>query len=175
MGTRPATCRDLWTVLRRVGRKSMRALAFSEGVFGPMPVPSSIVQRVCCWGLQHVGQPKATSRLSWESVEAGSGSHQEKGEPRPPTARARVAPLYRRCAANRDGCGESLSVTWTTLRQARSRTALLVGGLGPFFPLLERRCPCVRLVGFKSLFFAVLVRTAVPSSACGFCAQRLVP
>ena len=54
----------------------------------------------------------------------GVESHQENGEPRPPTARARVAPLCRRCAANWDGCGESLSVTWVTLRHARSRTAL---------------------------------------------------
>ena len=111
-------------------------------------------------GLQQVGQPKATSRLSWESVEAGRGSHQENGEPRPPTARARVAPLCRRCAANRDGCGESLSVTWATLRHARSRTALWVGGLGrgsegrmgPFFLCWSDVAPVCGLLVLRAFF-----------------------
>ena len=111
-------------------------------------------------GIQHVGQPKATSRLSWESVEAGRGGPQENGEPRPPTDRARVAPLCRRCAANRDGCGESLSVTWATLRHARSRSALWVGRLGrvsegrmiPFFLCWSDVAPVCGLLVLRAFF-----------------------
>ena len=36
---------------------------------------------------------------------AGCGLSQENDKPRDPTARARVAPLCRRCAAKLDGCG----------------------------------------------------------------------
>ena len=50
-----------------------------------------------------------------------------------PSAGAQVVSLCRRGAANRDGCGESLSATWATLCHARSRMALVVGGLGRGF------------------------------------------
>ena len=76
-------------------------------------------------GVQHVGQPQA-ARLPWEPFEARNGGAQENGEPPNTTARSRVAPLRWRGAANRDGCGESLNVTWATWCHARSRTALWV-------------------------------------------------
>ena len=45
------------------------------------------------WRLLHVGEPTATSRLSWEPVETGQGGPQENGEPRNPTVKPRVASL----------------------------------------------------------------------------------
>ena len=72
--------------------------------------------------VQHVGEPEATSRLSWQPVETGYGGPQENGERLNPSATPRLSLLMtRRCLG---GSAWNLSVTWTTLCHARSRMAV---------------------------------------------------
>ena len=82
------------------------------------------------------------------------GGPQENGEPRNPSAGARVPSLRRRGAANWDGCDECLSVTRATLCHARSPwrcgwedSGEGLGGEIGLFPLVDQLRPWERRVG----------------------------
>ena len=122
---------DIWQAAFDYGDEGEKSALFPhERAHGAKNIPQQWCHSLRQTWEKHAGEPKATSRSSWEPVEAGHGGPQENNEPRNPTVRPRVASPSRRCAACWDGCGESSSASRATLCLADFHLALWRGGPG---------------------------------------------